>query len=199
MATLPSWLVTTRNEEAATTLARLYSGLHRIHGRQQESIELKLGSDAIAVNVDGPGSVINRMVLEQGEGLGPLHVCDGSSLLEPMNKAGDRCGCPESVFDRKAAARSGHGPKPDARLEFRLAAAPDAGLFVLTSSSWTFSDSLSAAVAHMERGADGAQMEIRLQRKVVTTRSGMSASYVRPVLSVGEPEVAAPGHLRLAA
>ncbi|WP_411977214.1 hypothetical protein [Streptomyces decoyicus] len=196
---LSSWLVTTTNEEVAVTVSGLYGGRPRRRDRQQEAIELMLDRDAIAVNIDGPGSVINRMVLEQEEGRGPIHVCDGSNLLEPMGNAGDPCGCPESLFGRKAAARSGHGPKPDSRLAFRLAAAPGVGMFVLVSSSWAFFDSLSAAVLDMERGASGARMEIRLQRKVVTTRSGMAVSYVHPILSVAEPDFVAPGHLQLVA
>ncbi|MFI2261348.1 hypothetical protein [Streptomyces tubercidicus] len=180
--------MTTTNEEVAATVAGLYGGRPRSRDRQQEAFELMLDRDAIAVNIDGPRSVINRMVLEQGEGHGPIHVCDGSNLLEPMDNAGDLCGCPESVFDRKAAARSGQGPKPDARLAFRLAAASDVGMFFLASSSWAFSDSLSAAVVGMKRGASGARMEISLQRKVVTTRSGMAVSYVHPILSVAEPD-----------
>ncbi|MFD3418804.1 hypothetical protein [Streptomyces decoyicus] len=196
---LSSWLVTTTNKEVAATVSGLYGGRLRRTDRQQEVFELMLDRDAIAVNIDGPGSVVNRMVLEQEEGRGPIHVCDGSNLLEPMDSAGDLCGCPKSVFDRKAAARSGHGPKPDARLSFRLAAAPGVGMFFLASSSWEFSDSLSAAVLDMERGASGAGMEICLQRKVVTTRSGMAVSYVHPILSVAEPDFVAPVHLQLAA
>ncbi|MFF4607168.1 hypothetical protein ACFY12_31090 [Streptomyces sp. NPDC001339] len=196
---LPSWLLTTSNEEVAATVARLYGGQSRSRDRQQDLFELTLDNDAIAVNVDGPEAVVNRLVLQQVEEHAPIHVCDGFNFLQPMDNAGDPCGCPESVFDRKAAARSGRGPKPDARLAFRLAAAPDLVIFHLTSSTWEFSDSLSAAVAGMERGDNGAQMTISLQRKAVTTRSGMAVSYVRPILSVIQQEFAAPGQLRLAA
>ncbi|MCZ0992315.1 hypothetical protein O1L44_02935 [Streptomyces noursei] len=196
---LPSWLVTTANEQVSATVAGLYGGRPRSRDRQQGSFELTLDSGAVAVSVDGSGGVVNRLVLDAGEERGPTHICDGLNFLEPMDNAGDPCGCPDSLFDRKAAARSGRGPKPDARLTFRLMAAPDLGLFNLTSSSWAFSESLSAAVAGMECGVTGTPMEICLRRKVFTTRSGMTACFVRPVLSAVQQEFATPNQLRLAA
>ncbi|MGV4927657.1 hypothetical protein K2224_28665 (plasmid) [Streptomyces sp. BHT-5-2] len=193
----PGWLLTTQGEEVAALVTGLYGGRPRSCNRKPGTFEVVLEKDAIAVTVDGPSSVINHLVL--GERHDPIHVCNGSAFLAPMDSVGHPCGCPESAFARKAAARSGRGPKPDARLTFRLAAAPDAGLFGLSSSSWTFYESLSAAADAMERANAKARMEIRLQRKVVTTRSGMTVSYVHPAFSIVERESAAPGDLQLAA
>lgn len=197
LAALPSWLLTTQHEEVAVLVAELYGGRPRGGDQQRGTFELMLEKDEIAVNVDGPRSVVNRLVA--GERHSPTHVCDGSIFLDPMDIAGHPCGCPESVFARKAAARSGRGPKPDACLEFRLAAAPDAGLFGLLSSSWAFFESLSAAVGTIESADDKARMEIRLQRRIATTRSGMAVSYVHPAFSIVEREATASGDLQLAA
>ncbi|MER7985434.1 hypothetical protein ABTY53_07500 [Streptomyces noursei] len=57
----------------------------------------------------------------------------------------------ETAYD-PGNGRPGAGPVPDLRIAFRLAAAPDAGRFLLTSSSWD----LAAPSGAMGSGRVGA-------------------------------------------
>ncbi|MFC4611231.1 hypothetical protein ACFO9E_26055 [Streptomyces maoxianensis] len=194
---LSAWLLTSEDKEVAETVARLYGGKSRNCEQQTDTFEVLLDSDNIAVHVDGPASVINRLVLEEGQE--PGHVCNGVRYLEPMADVGRPCGCPGTLFERKTAARSGRGPKPDARIAFRLAGAPEAGLFCVASSSWQFAESLSTVAYEMEKGGGAAGLEMRLQRYCVTTRSGVYVGYVHPVVVIAEGAPMAPRDVGLVA
>ncbi|MFE7319041.1 hypothetical protein ACFU7T_38965 [Streptomyces sp. NPDC057555] len=169
-----SWLVTTQDRGVAEAISNLYGGRPRPRPERDRIHELQLERRDIAVITDGP--LVNRLLLTHGGEV--IHTCDGFHFLEPMPKAGQPCGCPASDFARKAAARSGYGPVPDLRITFRLAAAPEAGRFLVTSSSWD----LAASLRGTSGDPLGARRELSLDRKVITTRSGMTVSYVSPVL-----------------
>lgn len=178
---LSAWLLTSEDKEVAETVARLHGGRLRKRERQTDSFGVLLASDSIEVYVSGPTSVINRMRVDDGRG--SAHVCDGVRFLEPMVDVGELCGCPGALFERKAAARSGRGPTPDARLVFRLAGAPEIGLFCLESSSWVFAESLSLIVRELEQTDGAVRLALLLQRSSITSRSGVSVDYVRPVVA----------------
>jgi hypothetical protein len=123
---------------------------------------------------------------------------DGATFLEPMARTGVPCGCPQSLADRKVAARSGNGPKPDAKLYFRLAEVLEAGI-VHFSSSWDFFDSVRMRMAVLGTvNARNVRWKIRLQRKTLKTRSGMAVHYTYPLLAIAPEAVTHPGRLNAA-
>ncbi|MGP3948564.1 recombination directionality factor [Streptomyces sp. 7N604] len=194
---LPAWLLTTRSREVAEILAQLYAGKARDCRRQGVIFEILLHKDSIVVNVDSNAFMTNRMVLRDGQDC--IHVCDGSKYLEPMPEVGAPCGCSADIFERKAAARSGSGPKPDARLTFRLAAVPEVGALSFASSSWEFSESLGLVSREMERVGGPVQLMLSLQEKRLATRSGLDVTFTRPAVTVVRKFPAVKGGVCLAA
>lgn len=98
---LSAWLLTSEDKEVAEAVARLYGGKSRNYGQQTDTFEVLLDSDNIAVHVDGPASVINRLVLKEGRELG--HVCNGVRFLEPMADVGQPCGCSGNITPSNTA------------------------------------------------------------------------------------------------
>ncbi|MGW1838791.1 hypothetical protein [Streptomyces sp. NPDC002067] len=194
---LLSWLLTTDDWEVAEAVALRRGGTPRRSAQGPGIFELALEEEALLVCVGGPDDIVSLLVHE-GE-RGPVHVCDGERLMPPMVAAGSLCGCPRSLFERKAAARTGRGPRPDVHLRFRLVGMPMLGYFSLASPSWEFFDLIGKAVKQVNWTGDEAEWELRLQRTCLSTRSGVEVAYVRPGFSLAEREASCPLDIMLAA
>ncbi|MFJ4791183.1 hypothetical protein [Streptomyces sp. NPDC088794] len=177
---LPGWLLVTEDEAVAVTVARLYDARRRSPRLSANDRELLLSAERIPILLDEGSYVVTRLIL--GDDIDPAHVCDGTTFLDPMAQTGEPCGCPGSLADRRAAARSGSGPKPDVKLCFRLTEAPEIGMFLFTSSSWPFFESVRRAVSD-RANTKSVKWTMRLQRNVLTTRSGMTVRFTFPLVS----------------
>lgn len=173
-----SWLLTTKSREVAERVSDLYQGEVVCAASGGDLHTRKLHAEGIAVIVAGLANVRPRLALENERGL--VHACDGTRYLPPMLDEGAPCGCPDNPFERRAAARSGAGPRPDARLDFCLAAAPGLGEFSFRSSAWQFYESLESVSHKMERTAGPVQMELVLREQRLATRSGLDVSFTYP-------------------
>ncbi|WP_399013136.1 hypothetical protein [Streptomyces sp. FIT100] len=177
-AGLWSWLLTTESREVAECVSELYQG-EAVGAAPGGDLHVrKLHSRGIAVIVASAADVRHRLALEKEGGL--VHACDGSRFLPPMLDEGKPCGCPDDPFERKAAARSGAGPRPDARLVFCLAAAPELGELSFQSSAWQLYESLESLSHKVERTGGPAQMELVLREQRLATRSGLDVSFSYP-------------------
>ncbi|MGW2169208.1 recombination directionality factor [Streptomyces sp. NPDC001705] len=175
---LRSWLLTTKSREVAERISELYQGEVVRTTAGGDSHVRRLHARGIMVIVARVAHVRRRLTLESRQGL--VHACDGSRVLPPMPDEGRPCGCPDDLFARRAAARSGAGPRPDARLVFYLAAAPELGGFSFQSTAWQLYESLES-VSHESRRADGpVQMELVLREQRMATRSGLDVSCTYP-------------------
>ncbi|MFB6552654.1 hypothetical protein [Streptomyces sp. NPDC056405] len=194
---LRSWLLTAKSREVAECVSELYQGEVVRTAAGGDLHARKLHARGIMVIVPRVAHVRRRLTLEKQQGL--VHACDGSRVLPPMPDEGEPCGCADDPFARRAAARSGAGPSPDARLTFCLAAAPELGGFSFQSSAWQLYESLES-VFHESTRADGSvQMELALRERRMATRSGLDVSFTYPeVHSVRRTSVAKSG-LHLAA
>ncbi|WP_369356458.1 hypothetical protein [Streptomyces sp. cg2] len=118
----------------------------------------------------------------------PTHACDGVEFTAPEDpRRGQPSGCPATVQERKAAAKAGHGPKPDQRIEFRLADAPELGKFRLMTGSWDFMKSLESLWRELEAVGGPALCSLGLELVEFTTKSGVDVAYRKPVLKVLAP------------
>ncbi|MFF7802966.1 recombination directionality factor [Streptomyces olivaceus] len=175
---LRSWLLTTKSRDVAERVSELYQGAVVRTTSGGDLHVRKLHARGIMVTVARVAHVRRRLTLENQEGL--VHACDGSRVLPPMPEEGKPCGCPDDLFARRAAARSGAGPSPDTRLAFCLAAAPELGCFSFQSSAWQLYESLESVI-HASRRADGpVQMELALREQRKATRSGLDVSFTYP-------------------
>lgn len=180
---LGSWLVTSQNEAVAYSVGHLYGESVRPVTRPAGGFEVMLQSDVVEVRVDYPVDVVSRFI--RGTENDPDHLCDGAILLAPAHAAGRPCGCPTLPHERRAAAASGAGPKPDVRLDCRLLRAPELGRFRYSSSSWSFSESLNSLTTQIRRADGPTRLELRLDGRRLTTRSGVEVSLRWPMVAAG--------------
>ncbi|MEW2134328.1 hypothetical protein [Streptomyces sp. NPDC005435] len=178
LGALRAWLLTTKSRAVAERVAELYQGETARAASGGDLQARKLRAESIAVIVANKTRVRRRLTLQNERGL--VHACNGSRFLPPMPDEGEVCGCPDDPFERKAAARSGAGPRPDGRLVFCLAAAPELGEFSFKSSTWQFYESLESASREVERTDGPVQMELVLREQRLATRSGLDVSFTYP-------------------
>ncbi|WP_329348877.1 hypothetical protein OG226_11950 [Streptomyces sp. NBC_01261] len=180
---LSAWRVTTDDRDLADALAELYGGVPEASvSADCFGYEVLTRRDAVSIMVNGSQSLALRMVL-RGAGE-TFHVCDGVKLLEPLGAGDEPCGCGPTLAERKTAARTGRGPKPEAHLRFRLSDLPEAGTFQLVSTSWEFAESLPVLEHALDEAGGPALCVLRYELVEFTTRSGVEVSYRTPVVEV---------------
>ncbi|WP_411573615.1 hypothetical protein [Streptomyces fradiae] len=193
-----AWRITTEDHAIADVLGEVYGGVPQPSGSGGGRVaEVLTRCDRVPVLLDGREAVSLRMVT-RGSGEA-LHVCDGTRLLEPAGARGALCGCPTSLADRKAAARTGRGPVPEVRIGFRLAGLPDLGVFSFVSTLWELAAELPALAAVLDVAPGPTLGVLRCELVKFTTRSGLAVSYRRPMVEVGGRQVLAQDAVRLAA
>lgn len=177
---LPAWKLAIGDRAVADSVLRVYGGVRRARsdGRGYDCV---LRCDSIAIRVDHRADIANHLVLRNGEDL--AHVCDGSARVRPVSGSDSLCACPVDAFELRAAARAGTGPKPEVRLIFELAKAPELGRFSLFSSSWELADSLRRVLLETDANLDHVELALNLRSKQFATRSGLDVSIVFPVAS----------------
>lgn len=182
---LKSWRITTGDPDVGKAVAELYGGApEEWETTKEDGLQVLTDADAIKVVVDGPDAVTFRMALYGMAGK-PIHACDGVEFIDSEDpRVGQPCGCPQTLPERKAAAKAGHGPKPDQRVEFRLADDPELGKFRLMTGSWEFMKSIETVWRELEAVGGPALCTLRLELVEFTTKSGIDVSYRKPVLQV---------------
>jgi len=184
---LDTWRVTTGDPEVASAIANMFGGtVEEWDTASEDNLEVLTDADRVEIIVDGPGAIQSDLKL-WGMGGVVIHHCDGVYYLDE-DQEGQPCGCPPLFADRKAAAKAGKGPKPDIRVRFRLADAPELGTFEMRSSSWDM-----ARVVHMYEDAlegVGGPALVALALETVSfvpkggPMKGRTVSYKRPSLTV---------------
>ncbi|MGG7570360.1 hypothetical protein [Streptomyces sirii] len=182
---LSAWRITTGDPEVGKAVANLYGGIPQSwETTKEDSLEVLSDADTVKIIVDGPDAVSFRMALYGMTGK-PIHACDGVEFTDSEDpRVGQPCGCPQTLQERKAAAKAGHGPKPDQRVEFRLADDPELGKFKLLTGSWDFMKTLEGVWRELEAVGGPALCTLSLEPVEFTTKSGVDVSYRKPVLKV---------------
>ena len=188
--TLDTWRVTTGEREVADKIADLYGGTPEEWETDKEDfLEVLTDADKVDVIIGHADDIESDMKLYSATGA-LIHHCDGvCSLLD--DDRGEPCGCPPLLYDRKALAREGRGPKPDSRVRFKLAEAPELGTFQMRSSSWDFAKVLHFYQNDVEDQGGPALATMGLETVSFTAKSGprkgRTVSYKRPFLKVQGP------------
>ncbi|WP_172384875.1 hypothetical protein [Streptomyces sp. MNP-20] len=185
---LKSWRVTTGDPEVAKAVADQYGGqAEEWETTKEDNLQVLTEADAIKVVVDGPDALTFRMALYGMTGK-PIHACDGVEFTDTEDpRHGQPCGCPQTLQERKAAAKAGHGPKPDQRITFRLADNPELGRFRLMTGSWEFMKAMETMWRELEAVGGPALCTLKLELVEFTTKAGVEVSYRKPVLVVHGP------------
>ncbi|MFI5662239.1 hypothetical protein [Streptomyces sp. NPDC051684] len=189
-----SWLLTTADHRVAEALAAFHTHASwRV--RTPGAHEVDLNCSRLEVLLHGDAPLKRRFVQRVGED--PVHTCDGRKRLAPMDGAGELCGCPTTLGARMAAARAATGPRPESRVVFKLAAAPELAIFEFVSTSWEFSEMLEASGMRDADVAIGRVLSLR--QRQLRTRSGTEVSFVFPTLTIAAPSEGSECNLELAA
>ncbi|MFC8361282.1 hypothetical protein ACFUIY_15600 [Streptomyces griseorubiginosus] len=123
--------------------------------------------------------------LYDGRQRAPRRAVSGQELLLATRVLRIRLESTSSVTGCPALEREGEAiraSKPLLKVIFRFVEAPDIGGVQFTCAFGRFEGAQEAVstAASME----SVQWELRLQRKILTTRTGMAVSYSRPLLAI---------------
>lgn len=186
---LDEWRVTTGDPEVADEVHAIMGG-DEPRGwdtQGEDNLEVLTDADTVRIIVDGVNSIESDLKLWGAQGT-IIHHCDGVAFLSPDEDAGNECGCPELLADRKALAKSGRGPKPDTRIVFRLADAPDLGKFKMQSGSWDLVRVLHEYQDALEDVDGPADCTLKLETVTFIPKGGpmkgREVSYKKPTLTV---------------
>jgi hypothetical protein len=181
---LSTWRVTTGDPEVSDTVAEMLGGQPGewdAHG--EDRIEVITEADEVLIRLKANG-IKSGMALWGRTGK-PIRKCDGVTQAD-----GSPCACPSKLADRKEAAKAGTGCEPNIVLHFRLADAPDLGMFKFTSSSWTLVDEVNKAEAKLaallSEDDDDAEVLAVLGKEHVEydTKAGRHVEFTKPTLKV---------------
>lgn len=195
-----SWRVVTESTSVAAELLKRLDGSRVVEGGADAAegcTEIATGRDRVSVVLQDANAVSLRMVSRGADE--SFHVCDGSEYLEPRGMIGSSCGCLSNWPERKAAAASGRGPRPDAQMNFKLARAPQLGAFGLRSSSWEFVKQLDEVRLALLTAGGPTEAILRYGSTCFTTLSGIEVSYRKPLLELCRLKSSERQSLRLAA
>ena len=184
---LSTWRITTGDPDVATAVVNAFGGeVAEWETSKEDNLEVITETDTLPVIISSPEAISARLVL-WGMGGVPIHECDGVAFLDE-DRRGQPCGCPELLAERKAAAKRGHGPKPDVQVRFKLANDPELGEFRFHSASWDFLTYLHIYQEELEAVGGPAKCDLVLEHVSFVPKSGDMAgrqvSYRRPVLRV---------------
>ncbi|MEV5129108.1 hypothetical protein ACN6K8_000258 [[Kitasatospora] papulosa] len=184
----PAWQFTTVSRHVAEELVRMFDGRLVVPADEAGScaaaLEVQSEGDPMYAHVADGSHIRNRFRLGPVEA--PIHVCDGEKRLPPMGDVGGYCGCPVQPHVRKAAARLEKGPKPDVRLTFQLAQAPELGYFDLHSDSWDFAASLASVRERILSGAP-ILLQLTIVERRLLTRAGSELKFIQPAATQSSP------------
>lgn len=202
---LNEWRVTTGDPVVADAIAAMLGGAPaEWETDKEDNLEILTNAPSVDIIIESSDKIDASMKLFGSNGL--VHHCDGVEFLSPDEDKGVKCGCPAGFQDRKDRAKSGRGPKPSVDIVFKLADAPELGVFRFNSGSWELVKVLHDVIAAVDgvTDADGKPVPVRAKLTIehveYTTKAGRDVAYNRPSVTVlGAYEAAQPADLALAA
>ncbi|MFB7919377.1 hypothetical protein [Streptomyces sp. NPDC056061] len=194
---LNKWRITTGDPVVAAKVSALFGGVSEEWDTEKEdSLEVLTDAASVEIIIESSDAVDASMKLFGMQGL--AHHCDGVKFLSPDEDRGEPCGCPPAFQDRKDKARAGRGPKPSVDVTFKLADAPELGLFRFNSGSWELVKVLHTVIADIDKAggreyADDDTVTVKggavratlsIENVSYRTKAGRDVSYNKPVVKV---------------
>jgi hypothetical protein len=191
-AALTEWRITTGDPEVADKIHDLLGGdaPQEWAAKGEDNLEVFTASKSVAVILDGPKALRQRMVLWGRSGK-PIYTSDGVTKDD---------GTPDPDADltfqeRKQRGKDGIGPVPDIEVFFRLAEEPDLGIFKFKTGSWSMASDLAyndVVTALEEFAGDSETGKVRaiLELEEVSfvakngPRKGQTVNYTKPNLKL---------------
>ena len=183
--TLNEWRVTTDDPEVADVIAEMLGGKAQQWDNERQPFEVFTTAQSVPVIVE---KVFSSMTLWGRSG--PIRKCDGATISYPEDSAGQACECSKygSLAERKAAAERGTGCQPDITIRFRLAEAPDLGVFEFKTGSWSMARDIAKVEADLARFGGMARGTLALEQVEFTAKdSGQLRRFTKSVCTLTGP------------
>ncbi|WP_425837406.1 hypothetical protein [Streptomyces fractus] len=201
---LNEWRVTTGDPVVAAKIVEILGGeSEEWETDKEDNLQVLTDSPTVAIIIEPEGVDASFKMFMPGAGM--THHCDGFEYLSPEEDKGTPCGCPSLIAERKLKATQMRGPKPSIDVKFRVADAPDLGIFRFNSGSWKLVEVLGPLFAELDK-YEGRQVRATLTIENVSfvpqkgPRAGQEVSYNKPVIKItGAYEAAEPVALAEAA
>lgn len=176
-ASLSTWRVTTGDPEVAERLHELLGGDEPQEWDTAGEDNIELFTDAADVNIILPNrKAIDPQMLIWTRGQKRLLVCDGS-IYEPEDKRPYQCTL--GGFTSKAEhEEQGHLCEPRISITFKLADAPELGLFRFESGAWSLATEIAGPIGDV---GDREDVLANLSLEEVESRT---RTFTKPVLEV---------------
>lgn len=181
---LASWRVLTGDQSVADGISELMGGTPAEYDPAKElNLQILTDTPKLEVVINGASAIEDKLILWGPRG--PIHECDGVSFLSPPDEAGNACGCPALMSERKAKAKAGTGPAPSINVTFRLAGVGyELGQGKLISTAWTFAEVIHEVKDALDAVTGEALCTLELELVEFTTKAGIDVSYRKPVIRV---------------
>lgn len=182
-AALNEWRITTGDPEVADAVYDLYGGdkPQEWEAKGEDNLEVFTASKAVEIIVEGPSALRQKMVL-WGRSGNLIQSGDGDTLDD---------GTPDpdrdlTFAERKKKGQDGVGPVPQIEIFFRLAEAPDLGVFKFQTGSWSLASDLAVFGIEDELAGFGGPVKAVLELEEVSfvakngPRKGQTVNYTKP-------------------
>ncbi|MFB7823842.1 recombination directionality factor [Streptomyces hydrogenans] len=201
---LNEWRVTTGDPVVAARVAELMGGVfEEWETDKEDNLQILTESPSVAIIIEPDG--VDASFKQFAPGAGLIHHCDGFEYLSPEEDKGTPCKCPTLIAERKLAADKMRGPKPSVDVRFRMAEAPELGIFRFNSGSWKLVEVLGPLFSELDK-YPGQPVRATLTIENVSftpqkgPRAGQEVSYNKPVIKIlGAAEAAGDADLPMAA
>lgn len=197
---LQEWRVTTGDPDVAAKVADLLKGdePQTWEASGEDNLEVFTKATSVGIILENEGALRQAMILWGRNGK-MIRRSDGETITYPDDQKGKpdpQAG--QTLAERKAEAQAGTGAEPQIEVYFRLADAPDLGIFKFQSGSW----SLASDLAYNDTEGDlrdyvadsdgkGALGTLSLEEVSFVAkngpRAGQTVSYTKPVLKITGP------------
>lgn len=175
-ASLTEWRITTGDPDVAGKVRELLGGdkPQSWETKGEDNLEVFTGSGSVDIIVAGPDAIDARMLIWP-RGQKRIVVCDGSVF----DTDGRPYECEIGGFrNKKEHDEQDHLCEPRVSITFRLADAPELGLFKFESGAWSLATAIARPLGQLA-GKTDVKGTLRLER--VEMRNGNT--FTKPVLS----------------
>ncbi|MFJ6622350.1 hypothetical protein ACIQOW_32810 [Kitasatospora sp. NPDC091335] len=183
---LHKWRVTSAVPATAEAVAELLGGTpHELDTEAEDAIAVDTDTDRVEVVIDGPEAIEFDMKHWVNGKL--AHHCNTRTFLSPPEDVGAPCRCPRTIAELRSRAKDERGPKPDIRINFRLAHDPHLGVFRYKTSGWTLISELPALKNALAKIGGPALVHLVNERVQYTSKAGRDVDYQKLTAKVIKP------------
>lgn len=183
---LTDWRFTTGDPTVAAAVAELYGGSPEPWDtKTDEALEVLSTTPILPVTLTG---LTSEWVLWGRFGTRPVRSCDGITQGDEKKSP---CVCPSDEKDRKEASKAGTGCQPSVKALFRLAAAPDLGLWRFNSASWQLATAVTQLESDLAERGGTSDATLALELIEYTTKAGRNVQYTKPTIALDDLPLAA--------